>query len=143
MLSNESVRLEEYGIRLSCLCMPERYYKKGSKGLHESDVERLIGRADTDSYQMLIAHDPEYIPTYVEWGADLSMSGHYHGGLVRLPLFGGLISPKLEIFPKYAGGVYHKGGKRQIVSCGLGTHTYPIRVFNPAELIYVKMEKEQ
>ena len=143
ILNNGSIMLDEYGIRISCLCMPEKFYKKGSKGLHESDMVRMLGKASGDAYQMLIAHDPEYIPTYAGWGADLSMSGHYHGGLVRLPLFGGLISPKLEIFPKYCGGVYHKGGKRQIVSCGLGTHTYPLRIFNPAELIYVKMEKEQ
>ena len=142
ILDNRSISLDEYGIRLSCLNMPERFYKKGSKGLHENDMVRMIGKAGADAYQMLIAHDPEYIPTYVSWGADLTMSGHYHGGLMRLPLFGGFISPKLELFPKYCGGIYHRGGKRQIVSCGLGTHTCPIRIFNPAELIYVKMEKE-
>ncbi len=143
ILSNQSVDIDEYNLRISCLNMPEKYYKKGNKGLHESDMDRLMGKARAERYQILIAHNPEYVPTYAAWGADLSISGHYHGGLVRLPLFGGLISPKLEIFPKYSGGVYHKGGKRQIVSCGLGTHTYPLRFFNPAELTYVKMEKEQ
>ncbi len=143
ILDNEGTDLEEYGVRISALNIPQKYIKKGSKGLHESDMTRLMGKASEDKYQILIAHTPEFIPTYAEWGADLSLSGHYHGGLIRLPLFGPLINPKLELLPKYAGGAYHRGGKRQLVSCGLGTHTYPLRFFNPAELMSVELVSER
>ena len=67
------------------------------------------------------------------------MSGHLHGGIVRLPKLGGVISPQFRLFPKYDGGDYLIGGRHMIVSRGLGSHTVNIRIMNRPELIVVKL----
>lgn len=87
----------------------------------------------------MIAHNPEYFPAYAEWGADLVLSGHVHGGLMRLPFLGGVIAPSMKLFPKYDGGVFEEHGSTMILSRGLGTHTLPIRIFNPGELVVIRL----
>lgn len=63
------------------------------------------------------------------------LSGHLHGGIARLPLLGGVISPQFRLFPRYSGDCYEKDGKYIVVSKGLGTHTINFRFWNPAELV--------
>lgn len=87
----------------------------------------------------MIAHNPEYFEAYAGWGADLTVSGHVHGGVMRLPFLGGVISPRLTLFPKYDGGMFERNGRFMVVSRGLGTHTLPIRIFNPGELIMIEL----
>ena len=77
---------------------------------------------ETDAYCILMAHHPLYAETYWKWGADLVLSGHLHGGIARLPLLGGVISPQFRLFPRYSGDCYEKDGKYIVVS-------------NPAELV--------
>ncbi len=98
-------------------------------------LEETLGSAEEEKYQILLAHNPDYFETYARWGADLVLSGHVHGGIMRLPLLGGVISPTLLLFPKYDGGLFKKDSSAMILSRGLGTHTLPVRIFNPGELI--------
>lgn len=103
--------------------------------LKVSDMEKLIGKPEEGEYHILLAHYPKYFPVYAEWGADLTLSGHIHGGIVRLPLVGGLVGPDPCIFPHYDYGEYRIGSRKMIVSAGLGTHTINVRINNPAELV--------
>ena len=63
-----------------------------------------------------------------------------HGGIVRLPLLGGVVSPRIRLFPKYDGGRFDEEGAVMIVSRGLGSHTIPVRIFNPGELSVIVLE---
>ena len=103
-------------------------------------LDGLIGKAEEESYQILLAHNPEYFETYADWGADLTLSGHVHGGIMRLPVLGGVISPKLVLFPKYDGGHFIRKDAHMVLSRGLGMHTIPIRIFNPAELVLIHLK---
>jgi len=142
ILDNDSTLLKEYGIRLHGLTLPEQYYKMSNRReLSPRLLQTTFGSTRDEYYHILLAHDPEYLPVYAQWGPDLSFSGHYHGGIMQLPGIGGVISPKLWLFPDYCGGLYHLNKKDQVVSRGIGTHTFPIRVFNPAELLYVEVRK--
>ena len=71
------------------------------------------------------------------------LSGHVHGGIMRLPLLGGVLSPSLRFFPKYDGGLFREGGSRMILGRGLGSHTIPVRVFNPGELVVIELLAER
>ena len=62
------------------------------------------------------------------------LSGHVHGGIMRLPLLGGVIAPSYRLFPKYDGGIFRHGKSWMLLGRGLGSHTLPFRFFNPAEL---------
>ena len=96
---------------------------------------------ETESYDCseVIANATEYFEEYAAWGADMVLSGHVHGGIMKLPIFGGVISPKLVLFPKYDGGRFENGKATMILSRGLGMHTLPIRIFNPGELVVIHL----
>lgn len=139
-LINESVYLPAVNINISGLQMDRCYYRKFRKYPTPPDyLNDLLGEPRKDALQILIAHNPDYFTDYAKWGADLTVSGHVHGGLMRLPYIGGVVSPKLTLFPKYDGGRFQQDDSVMIVSRGLGTHTLPIRIFNPGELVVLRM----
>lgn len=140
MLENSSSFLEIKGekIQISGLALPEEYYKKRKKAeLSIKTMNRLVGKVSKENFHILLAHNPKYGDTYLEWGGDLILAGHYHGGMVRLPFLGGVISPDLRLFPKYCRGDFQEGNRHLIVSAGLGEHTLPVRIFNPRELVLI------
>lgn len=126
----ENVEMEIAGLEIEA----EFYRRFFHKKLTKEDVQRLLGEKK-DKYTILLAHNPEYFEAYARWGADVTLSGHVHGGVVKLPVLGGVISPSLKLFPKYDGGRKRGFGKEMIISRGLGVHTIPVRLFNPAELV--------
>lgn len=92
---------------------------------------------------ILIAHNPDYFEEYAKWGADLVLSGHVHGGIMRIPFLGGVLAPSYRIFPKYDGGVFKEGKSVMLLGRGLGSHTIQLRFFNPAELYEVTLNPEK
>lgn len=141
IMRNNSEYLDEYNIDIQGLEIERDYYKRGSKTKMEPDyVGKMTGKRDMSRFRILMAHNPEYFDIYSN-EADLVLSGHYHGGIGRLPILGGAVSPRLTPFPKYDGGIYEKNGSSMVVSRGLGSHTIPIRVFNPCELCIVDIKR--
>lgn len=140
-LENSQIEYDE-NLTIYGLDLEFEYYKKfvRIRPNKEGMVERLSS-LDEQKYNILLAHNPEYFEDYSLWGADLVCAGHYHGGLMRLPAIGGVISPRYRLFPKYDYGVYHKGDSTMVLSCGLGTHTLPIRIFNPGEVSVIRLCK--
>lgn len=141
MLENasETVKLEEVPVKLSGLEIPLGAYARfGKKELSLKEITDRIGEHG-DDYQILFAHHPRYIQEYLEYGADLILSGHYHGGVMQLPGIGGVISPDFTLFPKYSGGIYREGAQTVVVSRGLGTHSVPVRLWNWPELIVLEL----
>ncbi|MCD8379316.1 MAG: metallophosphoesterase [Lachnospiraceae bacterium] len=140
-LKNDSVVFPQYQIALHGLELEEHYYRRTSgRRLPADYLERRFGKADEDFFHLLIAHNPEFFPQYADWGADLTVSGHVHGGIVRLPILGGVISTSFRLFPKYDGGLFTDHGSAMIISRGLGSHTIPLRMFNPGECVVIDME---
>ena len=92
------------------------------KRLEEEYREALNPRkAEGESvYRLVMAHRPELIDMYQQLELDLVLSGHAHGGLMRLPVGYRLLAPGQSWFPKYTHGMYQKEETRMIVSCGLG-----------------------
>ena len=143
-MKNCHVKLPQYGITIYGAEIERKYYQRFKTLPMDSDyLKNLLGNPDPGVFTILIAHNPEYFPEYEAWGADLVLSGHVHGGLMRLPFLGGVVSPAIRLFPKYDGGLFHGKTGRMILSRGLGTHTLPIRIFNPGELILVELEAEK
>jgi predicted MPP superfamily phosphohydrolase len=92
-------------------------------------------------YKILIAHRPEMIENYKKYSFDLVLSGHTHGGQVRIPLIiNGLYAPGQGVFPKYAGGIYTHGNLTHVISRGLSVNPRLPRIFNPPELVIIIIE---
>ncbi|MBO4878440.1 MAG: metallophosphoesterase [Ruminococcus sp.] len=93
------------------------------------DVEKELGKASAEGDVILLSHNPLFASSYAEWGADITFSGHVHGGVVRL--FGkGMLSPERRFLPEYTKGVYRIGDMKLCVSAGLGK----LRLFDPPEI---------
>lgn len=89
---------------------------------------------------ILMAHDPGCFPEYAKWGADLTVSGHIHAGVCRLPIIGGVFSPDRIFFPKRDLGVYRKADKQICITGGLGGAKIP-RFLNPAEICLITLRR--
>ena len=96
----------------------------------------------SDVYTILICHCPEVFYTSLQnVRVDLGISGHAHGGLVRLPHTDGLWSTSQGFLPKYTSGVRQIGESTVVISRGLGdSEPYPRR-FNQPELVVIDEEK--
>lgn len=108
-------------------------------------VKVCADNADSDSFNVLLAHFPEKIDFYRSFGKfDLVLSGHAHGGQWRLPPFiNGLYAPGQGLFPKYAGGRYDFDDTTFIVSRGLSrTMEHFPRIFNNPELVVIDILPE-
>ena len=106
----------------------------------EASPEEFEGLIQKDRCAILLAHHPERIEEYAKTGVDLVLSGHAHGGQVRI--FGqGLYSPDQGILPRYTSGVYARGRTRLYVSRGAGTHSFlPPRIFNRPEIDIITLK---
>ena len=137
-LVNESVFFPEANMKVSGLDISRKYYSRfKKKEMKSTYISKRLGEKDVDTYQILLAHNPEHMDAYAAYGADLVLSGHIHGGVADLPYIGGVISPSFRFFPKYDGGFFRKNGTSMILSRGLGSHTIPLRFMNPAELVVI------
>lgn len=123
------------------LDLPEYWYHKiwQKRELRYEDLTDLMGNCRLDCFSILLAHNPEYFLPYVQWGADLILSGHIHGGIVRVPWFGGVISPTLQLFPTYDAGCFEEKGHHMILSRGLGLHHIKLRLFNRPEISLINL----
>ncbi len=138
-LENEQ-RILDKNVCLSGLDMDFRFYKKLKAPKYElTDLKKDLPETDLESFHILLAHSPKYFETYAEAGYDLVLSGHYHGGAVRLPGIGGVISPQFVPFPKYSKGKYVLGKTTMIVSSGCGSHKVNLRLFNKPEVMVVEI----
>jgi len=107
-----------------------------------NQLEELERVSDNKYYTILLAHRPEYIDQYLQYGFDMVLCGHAHGGQWRLPGFiNGLYAPGQGFFPKYAGGEYEFKNGKLIVSRGLARESTRIpRIFNRPELVIINLK---
>ena len=96
---------------------------------------------DKTKFNIMLCHDPKYFDTFANIGFDLVLSGHVHGGIIRLPLIGGLLSPDRTFFPKYDKGIYKINSSYMNVSAGLGDSIIK-RTFNPPEINVLLLKNE-
>lgn len=147
VLDNQTFELKRgnESIFITGLTIDFFYYGKIWKRIHmnQAYLEKQIGKKKKDKYQILLAHNPAYFDCYADWGADLTLSGHVHGGIMILPKLGGVIAPSYQLFPTYDFGLFEKGEHKMVLSRGLGTHTIHLRIHNRPELSCITLKTKQ
>jgi predicted MPP superfamily phosphohydrolase len=98
-------------------------------------------------YDILLFHRANLFDTLKDFGFDLILSGHMHGGQFRLPNGKGVVAPKSGwgssapmLFPKYVGGHYRYNGTEMLVSRGIGNPMIIPRLFNRPEIVVVTLK---
>lgn len=118
-------------------------YKLNTEELKEELSDSLNDISNKKYLSVFLAHNPLYFAQYEAVGADLVLSGHLHGGIIRLPVIGGIMSPQTFWGSKYSAGLYKINNSQMYVSRGLGLHTVHFRLFNRPELAFLYINKER
>lgn len=146
-LDNEKVQLKIanshiniYGLTIPFKCYKYFFNKDKSTDLDKEFLQVNLPRINKNEYNILLAHTPFYFEEYEKWGADLTLSGHVHGGIIRLPFVGGLLSPNRKFFPEYDLGKYDKNNSTMIVSKGLGGSKVLIRINCKPEIVKITLK---
>ncbi|QWG50637.1 metallophosphoesterase [Bacillus mycoides] len=142
VLRNEHVIIQKGGHEINLLGIDDPEFNTGD--IDEGSIVKdaiVKAKIETlpDRYNVLLSHRPEFLEEYAEEKVDLVLSGHAHGGQVRLPFIGGLVAPNQGILPKYTAGLYEQQNTSMIVSRGLGNSIIPQRVFNRPEIVVVQL----
>lgn len=93
-----------------------------------------------DKLNILLSHSPDKALKYLSSKEDIILSGHTHGGQVRLPFVGAIIAPNQGLFPKYDKGIIDIGDIILYIDSGLGNSKLPIRAFNPIQISNITIE---
>ena len=139
-LQNKTVQWRD-DIAVSGVDIAWKYYQDfHPDSMVPSYLARRLGKAESERFQILLAHSPLFFDAYAGWGADLSLAGHFHGGTIRLPGLGGVMTPQFQFFHPFCGGVFEQNGRWMLVSRGLGTHSINIRIGNRPQLAVIRLE---
>ena len=103
------------------------------------DVKLRNIQPDNEIFTILLSHRPELFDVYVQHGLNLVLTGHAHGGQVRMPWIGGLYMPGQGLFPEYDAGMFAENGTTMIISRGLGNSAFPLRVNNRPEVVVIEL----
>lgn len=148
-LDNEKVQIKKgnshiniYGLTIPFESYKYLFDKDKSTDLEENFLQNNLPFINKNEYNILLAHTPFYFDDYEKWGADLILAGHVHGGIIRLPIVGGLLSPNRKFFPKYDLGKYDKNDSTMIVTKGLGGSKVLVRINCKPEVVKITLKSK-
>lgn len=135
------------------LDLPRESYLPFHAVLPPGYIGKALGKEESGRFSILLAHSPMFFCEYASWGADLSLCGHFHGGTIRLPVLGGVMTPQYQFFCRWCAGFFRAGKefpamqrgpereRRMIAGRGLGTHSIRIRFNDKPQVVVVRVEK--
>ena len=106
-----------------------------------ADVPRTLRGIPNEEAVVLMAHEPDYADYVARYPVDLQLSGHTHGGQVRLPYVRPLYLPALA--KKYVWGLFKIRGLTLYTNAGIGTVELPVRWNCPPEITFITVRKSQ
>lgn len=134
-IKRDKALINIYGINI-----PLSFYRIRHRPTNIDEIiNSKLRRCNSEEYNILLAHNPLYFDKYARHSVNLVLSGHVHGGMIRVPFIGGLLSPERTFFPKYCSGVYKINHKKLVVSRGIG-HSKPLfRILNMPEILSITL----
>lgn len=132
ILDNRSIFLKEYNINLAGITF----------GLNREEYNKAIDNFDEKNYNILLSHSPKYPINYHGNIEDLILSGHTHGGQVRIPFIGAIVSSGEGFLPKYDRGIFNLKKSYLYIDSGIGTTALPLRLFCKSQISFIEIDKE-
>ena len=142
VLRNEHVGIRKGEQEINLLGIDDPEFVTGNRdegNIIIDEIKKAKIEMQPDRYNVLLSHRPEFIKEYTNERLDLVLSGHAHGGQVRLPFIGGLVAPNQGVLPKYTAGLYVEQNTSMVVSRGLGNSIIPQRILNRPEIVVVQL----
>ena len=110
--------------------------------LKPEEVVDIINEEREGGFTILLGHRNYWVENYPQLEVDIILSGHAHGGIVRLPFAGGVLGTGYELFPEHVEGVVESGRYSMVVSRGLGNSVPVPRFLNNPEIVVLRLESE-
>ena len=147
-LHNERIFISKNSEKIALSGIDDPFYSGNSR--IKPYLSNAAGKVSGfDGYNILLFHRANLLDEFTGYGFDLILSGHMHGGHVRIPGVGGVASPRSSwqdseniLFPKYFGGMFKVDDTTMIVNRGLGNPTIIPRVFNRPEMIVITLHSD-
>lgn len=142
VLRNEHVGIRKGEQEINLLGIDDPEFVNGNRdegNIIIDEIKKAKIEMQPDRYNVLLSHRPEFLTEYADEQIDLVLSGHAHGGQVRLPFIGGLVAPNQGVLPKYTAGLYVEQSTSMVVSRGLGNSIIPQRILNRPEIVVVQL----
>jgi len=137
ILNNKNIQIMENNMTLNLVGVDD------VSTIHENSP-KAFNNVYQEQYTILLSHSPGIMEKYNDIRADLILSGHTHGGQVRIPYIGALVAPNQGFFPKLDKGTYQVGPNQYLyIDSGLGTSIAPIRFLNQSQLSLIKIKNRQ
>lgn len=145
VMRNEKTEIEKSGEKITLLGIDDpKFLDDFMRDDDITNTKNAIGKLmeKTDTYSVLLAHRAEMFDVFASCGVDLVLTGHAHGGQVRLLGKGGMLAPGQGWWPEYDSGLYAKQGAQMIVSRGLGNSAFPFRINNRPEIVVAVLKNK-
>lgn len=143
LMDNRLENLEKDGATIQIVGLEDPNFINSALSFEDkyARLQRVLNKMATDEfYQILLSHRPEAMDSYTAEAIDLVLSGHAHGGQIRLPIIGAVFAPGQGFFPKYSNGLYSQSETTMLVNRGLGNSGIPFRFMNRPEIVVVTLE---
>ena len=114
------------------------FYLVGLEDYYTGKPDMVSALKETKNPVMVLSHSPDVFPD-VPSSVDLTLAGHTHGGQVKLPFWGAILTSSIY-GTKYAEGFIEQGGKKMIVTKGIGTSLLPLRFNCRPEIVVIEFE---
>lgn len=122
---------------------PKYAYLENSQTRVRAMIEDAMEGLDSQQFTVLLSHRPELFEVYQEYAIDLAITGHAHGGQIRIPFVGGVYAPSQGFWPGYDKGLYKADRLEMVVGVGIGNSKFPVRVFNTPEIVVIELKSER
>lgn len=144
ILEDENKEIELNNSKINLIGLNDPLMKHSPYETDESIIKESLENIDynKNNYSILLSHRPEHFNNYVDNKINLVLTGHAHGGQIRIPFIGGLISPNQGLFPKYTSGTINKEDTTMIISRGIGNSILPFRINNRPELVVIELKRK-
>jgi len=128
VLENESIIFEKGDARINIIGVSDPYTKK-------ADIKKAMSNIDKTLYTILLAHSPDIFYEAVAQSIDLVLTGHLHGGQVRLPFLKFAIYSPSRYGSRFLYGIFKSNSTTMYVNRGIGESHFPVRIFSKPEVL--------
>ena len=145
-MQNSVIKIKRGGNHINLAGAEDPYVIRRESDAPNSEImdkalSDMLKNRDAD-FTVLLSHRPELFSVYADHRIDLCLTGHSHGGQIRLPFIGGLFAPNQGFLPKLDAGVFKEKNTTMFISRGVGNSQFPIRFLNPPEIPIIELTKE-
>lgn len=144
-MQNEVIKIKKINDTITLIGAEDPYVTRRETNRENSEIldstlQELL-RYNESAFTVLLVHRPEHIKVYAENNIDLALTGHTHGGQIKLPFIGGLFAPNQGFLPKYDSGFFKEKDTTLFISRGVGNSQFPVRFLNPPEIPIIELHK--